>query len=152
MSILLVFAFFVSLQLKLFSIYFFKFIDFSYILKKNFSFGEKDYSYFFSLYLMRLEYSKCIALSELFLENTNISQNEITLYSSLGFIYNEISFFAAAEYYYLEAIFRSPNDTDLIINLVKLYRNSGHKIKSKLWLDKLLVLDPSFSVPSNLID
>nr|YP_009395490.1 hypothetical protein [Vertebrata isogona]ARW64570.1 hypothetical protein [Vertebrata isogona] len=151
LSTLLVFAFFVSLQLKLFGIYFFKFMDYMYTLRKKFAFLKQDYSNLFSLHLICLEYTKCIALSELFLENIDLFQDEGILYSSLGFIYNEISFFAIAEYYYLEALSYRPNDIALMLNLAKVYSSLGYNIKAKLWLDKVSVLDPSFSMPVELI-
>nr|YP_009396512.1 hypothetical protein [Vertebrata australis]ARW65698.1 hypothetical protein [Vertebrata australis] len=150
--VLCTFSFFVSLQLKVFALYLLKSINLIYFFKKKILFVEEDYLYFFALDLMRLDYSKCIALSELFLENNHLIQNKMMLYRSLGFVYSKISFFTLAEYYYLEALSYSPNNIDLILSLVQIYHSLNYKEKVKLWLNKILILDPSFAIPLQFID
>nr|YP_009394452.1 hypothetical protein [Vertebrata thuyoides]ARW63014.1 hypothetical protein [Vertebrata thuyoides] len=149
-SILLVFSFFVSLQLKLFSLNFVKSISLLYFFREKLSFIQKDYLDFYSSYIVRFDYFKAIALSELLLENLDTVESKVILCSSLGSIYDEMSFVAIAEYYYLEALSYNSNDINLILNLVKLYSILGHNNKSKLFLEKALKIDSNITIPSSL--
>nr|YP_009395287.1 hypothetical protein [Polysiphonia infestans]ARW64267.1 hypothetical protein [Polysiphonia infestans] len=147
--LLVVFAFFVSLQLKTFILSLVRFLYFLKNYNRDVALSTTSYQNSCNFYLSIASYFSCISLCELSLVNNINSSSKTNVYLSLGFIYNQLSLWHIAEYYYLQSLSLSPNHIRVYLILAKMYSELGYTNKGQALYNKSLLID---SIDDTLIN
>nr|YP_009393828.1 hypothetical protein [Polysiphonia sertularioides]ARW62390.1 hypothetical protein [Polysiphonia sertularioides] len=148
---LLIFSFFVSLQLKSFVLNVTNLINVIFMSEKNYLFSKKNYVKYTNYYLTNFDYFSCISLSEFLLETVIILKDKKILYTSLASLYSKIGCWTVSEYYYLEAISLGLNDIHILLDLANLYFHLGAQIKLQSICKEILNLYPSYQIPERFV-
>ena len=131
--LLLIFAVFVSMQLKFIVLYCITLLKILKINKSSLSFSFNDYQDLSYFYLNVSNYFLSFSLCEFYLECTSDSIYEKNLYASLALVYRELSFIQISEYYYFKAIACDPDDAQLSMSLGQMYSQLGYSEDSKIF-------------------
>lgn len=128
--LLLVFSFFVSVQLKTIFLYLLNFLKVYKYFNKSVVFLDTNYQRLCNFYLTTADYFSCIAISELYLKSNDDSLDKKIIYFSLGLIYSKLSYWHISEYYYLKSLSISPDDRQIHSALASLYFKLGYDKKN----------------------
>nr|YP_009394660.1 hypothetical protein [Polysiphonia elongata]ARW63222.1 hypothetical protein [Polysiphonia elongata] len=124
--LLLVFSFFVSIQLKTIFVYLLNFVQVFKYFNKRIVFSDINYQRLCNLHLITADYFSCIAISELYLKINNNFLDKKVIYLSLGFIYSKLCYWHISEYYYLKSSSISSDDMQMNSALANFYSTLGY--------------------------